>query len=221
MKEEVQAGQVPLNIFFDFDGTLIDSRQRQYNLFCELLPDSRFSFADYWKIKRERVSQAEILKRYCSFNDEQIKLFHASWMAQIEKSDRLMSDQPFSERITDVLRKLSGKYALYLVTARQNPLLVKEQLRRFGWSDCFENVLVTEQRNAKADLIRQNVKTGKMDVIIGDTGEDIQAGKKLGIRTLAVTYGVLSKEVLMKYEPDSFVETPEGLLQYLKFWYGQ
>ena len=221
MKKEVQTVHNPSNIFFDFDGTLIDSRQRQYNLFCELFPDSRFSFSEYWQIKRKRISQAEMLKRYGRFDDEQIQLFHARWMAQIEEPDRLKSDRPFSEKNTDILRELSGKYALYLVTARQNPFLVNKQLMRFDWHECFKKVLVTEQRNKKADLIKQNVKTGKMDIIIGDTGEDIQTGKKLGIRTLAVTYGVLSKEVLMKYEPDYIVETPEVLLQYLKVLCGQ
>lgn len=205
-----------LSVFFDFDGTLIDSRKRQYQLFGELLPACEFSFDEYWKIKRQRVSQAKMLKLYGKFDDEQIQSFHARWLEKIEDPERLMNDQPFSENMTDVLRKLSRKYALYLVTARQNPFMVHEQLRRFGWDDVFENILVTEQRHSKSDLIRQNVKTGEMDIIIGDTGEDIQAGKKLGIRTLAVTYGVMSKEVLMEYKPDYFVETPEGLVQYLE-----
>jgi len=46
------------------------------------------------------------------------------------------------------------------------------------------------------------VKINPDDWFVGDTGHDIIAGKKLGIKTAAVLTGFLSKEKIEEYEPD-------------------
>ena len=56
------------NLFFDFDGTIVDSKVRLYKLFCELCIDNKFSFNDYWELKRESLTQAEILKKYFNYS---------------------------------------------------------------------------------------------------------------------------------------------------------
>jgi phosphoglycolate phosphatase len=61
---------------------------------------------------------------------------------------------------------------------------------------------VTQQRKEKFDLINDEVLISKQDWFVGDTGKDIQTGKKLGIKTAAVLSGFLNKEKLMEYEPD-------------------
>jgi len=48
-------------VFFDLDGTLPDSRERLYRLFCELVPESRLSFDKYWALKRRKQDHKTIL----------------------------------------------------------------------------------------------------------------------------------------------------------------
>jgi len=192
-------------ILFDFDGTLIDSSQRLYRLFCELAPECSLSYQEYWRIKRDRVNQADILRQYFNYNDVQIAQFKKAWMTSIEDISRLAQDVPFAG-VHELLRQLSLTHALYLVTARQYPERVKKQVASFGWSEYFTDILVTGQQQTKTALIRSMVAYDPTDIIVGDTGEDIQVGKELGIRAVAVSSGCLSAEVLAEYKPDCLLE---------------
>ena len=203
--------QVPdRNIFFDLDGTLIDVKVRLYNLFIELAPQNQFSLDEYWEIKRNRIDQAGLLTKYFGYSESQIVEFKKLWLSKIEDRERLMLDVPFP-KTGPLLRKLSKKNCLYIVTNRQNKDLAIEQVNSYGWVVCIKEILVTMQKTSKLFLINENVKTTKDDVFIGDTGEDILTGKKLGAKTIAVASGFLNKNVLAEYNPDLIVNNVEEL----------
>ena len=193
-------------IFFDCDGTLVDSSQRLYQLFIELAPECRFSYDEYWKIKRARITQRDLLRKYYQYSDEKIDLFHKRWMEQVEEEPRLTLDQPFPG-VGALLQKLAGSHELYLVTARQYPQRVKQQIASFGWKDVFTEIFVTQQQQSKAAYLQTRIDCQPGDLLVGDTGEDILAGKELGMKTIAVTSGILSREVLQEYQPDDILDT--------------
>lgn len=193
-------------LLLDFDGTLIDPRQRLYELFTELAPESRFSFDEYWRIKRGRMDQRELLTTYFKYTDQQIREFKTNWMELIEEPVRLATDTAF-EGVTDFLRKWSQKKELYLVTARQHPERAIAQIHLFGWKEYFTDIFVTAQLQSKAALIREKLTCTSRDIFVSDTGEDIQAGKELGVRTVAVSSGVLSAEILKEYQPDRILDS--------------
>lgn len=202
------------SLYFDLDGTLIDSRLRVYRLFCDLVPGCGLSFDQYWEIKRRKVSHAEMLADYFDYGPRKIADTQEKWLDRIEDLDLLKLDKPF-EHIDILLARASSRFNLHLITARQKPGLVQEQLEDFGWSGLFSKVLVTEQRFTKSDLIAKNSSYCKTDMVIGDTGEDIETGRKLGMRTIAVSYGILDGEVLRSYSPDVLLDSPESLKEYL------
>lgn len=206
------------NIFLDFDGTLIDSRLRQYKLFKELVPECQLTFDCYWDVKRQRVSQSKLLSSYFNYDEAEIVATHLKWTERIEEPERLLLDAPF-DGVDEMLRMLAKQHQLFLVTARQRADLVVGQIMRYGWHGLFSSLLVTEQRMKKSELIKSNVIYSVDDVIVGDTGEDIIEGKSLGIRTAAVDYGILNHDVLAAYRPDAIVSSPAELSYYLK-WLG-
>ncbi|QIZ52419.1 HAD family hydrolase [Dickeya zeae] len=199
-----------MNIFFDFDGTLIDSKLRQYELFCKLVPESHFSYEEYWDIKRNRINQEKLLVDFFSYKSDQLSYIKKTWMDEIEHPDNIEKDTPFLG-VGQLLSQLSKKCNLYLVTARQSTDVVKHQVDKFGWSSFFKKLLVTNQTHTKVELIRENVSCNSTDIFIGDTGEDIKTGKLLGIKTIAVTYGILSNKILSEYNPDYLVDSIDGL----------
>lgn len=208
------------NLFLDFDGTIIDSRQRQYQLFCDLVPESQFSFDQYWVIKRKKISQSNMLKKYFGYDSTEIASIHEIWMREIEDPVRLALDRPF-DGIDAFLNEASKCFTLYLVTARQTPDFVIKQIDKFGWSRLFSQILVTEQSCSKSELIDEKVDYSASDIIIGDTGEDIITGKSLGLGTIAVTYGTLGCDVLKGYSPDYLVESAYKLNEALQRLYLQ
>lgn len=190
-----------MNIFFDLDGTLIDSRQRLYFLFQSLVKESVFSFDEYWVHKRNKKSHREILSEMLHYSVVQISDFEEKWMARIEEPEWLSLDKPF-DGISEFLKELKQNNSLFVVTARQSELKALEQLEQLGWSEIFDKIFVTGQKLEKYEMIQGSVKLTPADWFVGDTGKDIQTGKKLGIRTAAVLSGFLSHESLLPYEPD-------------------
>ncbi|RQO39113.1 HAD family hydrolase [Chryseobacterium sp. KBW03] len=195
-----------MNIFFDLDGTLIDSRQRLYQLFQSLVPTSELSFDEYWALKRNKTSHKEIILSKFNYSNEQYSDFEKKWMSEIELEKWLQLDTPF-EGIVDVLILLSKNHDLFVVTARQSESIALEQIKSFGWENIFTKILVTQQQQEKHDLIKNAVRVTPEDWFIGDTGKDIQTGKLLGIKTAAVLSGFLSKESLLPYQPDIIINT--------------
>lgn len=194
-----------MKIFFDLDGTLIDSRGRLYRLFQHLVPASTLSFDEYWNYKRNKIDHREMLKKFFSFSQDEIFLFQENWLDQIELPQWLALDKPF-RGVTEYLLELKKQHELYIVTARQFENILLSQLTDFGWNGIFVKVFVTAQKTEKADMIKKAVATNETDWFVGDTGKDIQTGKSLGLRTAAVLSGFLSKEKLQEYEPEIIVD---------------
>lgn len=194
-----------MNIFFDLDGTLLDSRQRLYQLFQELVVDSKFSFDDYWELKRNKISHKQILLNQFKYTEKKYLEFEEEWMSKIELPEYLDKDIPF-EGVTLFLENVKQNHCLYLVTARQSKILAENQIKKLGWENIFVEILVTLQKQEKHQLISDNVIVNSEDWLIGDTGKDIQTGKLLGIKTAAVLSGFLNEKQLLYYEPNIILD---------------
>lgn len=195
-----------MNLIFDLDGTLIDSRLRLYNLFQQLVPASDLTYHDYWSFKQEKVSNEEILINEFNFDAPAINRFVADWMSKIEAPEFLDLDKNFSG-MHATLAELHKQANLYVCTARQYSDRVLEQLERLGLLHYFDQVLVTEQTRSKEELVRKLPSLASQDWMIGDTGKDIQVGQKLGVKTCAVLSGFLNEKILLQYKPDLILPT--------------
>ena len=195
-----------MKIFFDLDGTLINSKQRLYKLFQVLNIKSQLTFNEYWELKKNKIGHETILADLFNYDTKSINDFKIKWLSLIENEELLSLDVPF-EGVTTFLRNLNTRsnYSLFIVTARQHKKRATAQIESFGWKNIFTDVLVTCGKHEKDVLIKQSLSTSNSDWFIGDTGKDIQAGKILGINTCAVLSGFLSVEKLIEYEPDLII----------------
>jgi len=195
-----------MNLFLDLDGTLVDCRRRLYTLFVDLLAHDAMSCEEYWAIKSERMTQAELLKSRFGYDDKMASKFKARWMDLIESEEYLQLDTPFPFSL-DFLRACRHRADVYIVTARQHPDIAERQIRNFGFAEFVKDLVVCGPGNSKSQAILAcGISFNPADYFIGDTGEDVRAGKRLGVKTVAVTSGVLSEAVLREYEPDEIVE---------------
>lgn len=196
-----------MNIFFDLDGTLIDSKLRLYKLFQFLVANSNLTYDEYWKLKQQKISNQVILATRFGYSESMFQTFIDKWMQLIEHQDFLKFDKVI-DGVENVLHILQQRADLYVCTARQHQQPALKQLEVFGLKKYFRQVFVTEQKYSKNELITNNVPSlGSSDWFVGDTGHDIQVGKKLNINTCAVMSGFLSHEVLTEYHPDVLLES--------------
>ena len=123
-------------------------------------------------------------------------------MALIESPSYLALDKNFVD-IHAALTRFQQQADLYVCTARQLRQPVLDQLASFDILRFFKQVMVTEQKHSKETLIAAHVANlSSQDWMVGDTGNDIQVGKLLNMKTCAVLSGFLSRESLEDYNPD-------------------
>lgn len=195
-----------MSIYFDLDGTLVDASERLYKLFQYLVPSSNYTKEEYWKLKRNKISHFEILKRHFNYTEYEFGIFKKSWMDSIEMQDWLSFDVPFSG-VTNFLHNLRPHHSLFIVTARQSEENTLSQINEYGWSDLITDVLVTKLKYQKYELIKIKKPKVYTDWLVGDTGSDIQSGKELQLKTAAVLTGFLNREKLLSYNPDIIVNS--------------
>ena len=195
-----------MNLIFDLDGTLIDSRLRLYRLFQDMAPASKLTYENYWAFKQDKVSNEAILAKELGLDAAAIERFVADWMERIEAPEFLALDKNLPG-MHDALETLSKQADLHVCTARQSRQPVLDQLERMGLLAYFDSIMVTEQSRGKEDLIATLPSLGPQDWIIGDTGRDIQVGKALGIKTCAVLSGFRNRKNLLHYAPDLILPT--------------
>ena len=195
-----------MKIFFDLDGTLIDSKLRLYKLFQELVPKSNLTFIEYWNFKQNKINHAKILKEKFDFDESSIFKFKQDWMKLIEIDRFLKLDTPIDGVGKYLLTLKEKEIDLFVVTARQNKSKAVKQIEDFGLLGFFNQILVTENKKSKFDLIHAVLQGSSNGWMIGDTGYDIQVGKKLFLNTAAVLTGFLNERVLLDYNPDLILD---------------
>lgn len=196
-----------MNIIFDLDGTLIDSKERLYQLFQRLVPISTLTFDQYWRFKHNRLSNELILSTEFGYSDDDIRRFVQAWMGLIESAEFLSMDSSFYG-VEETLVRLGAQARLHVCTARQSRESAVAQLESLGLLNYFESLMVTEQKCSKDFIIGRHVSHLKReDWLIGDTGSDIKVAQSLGINSCAVLSGFMSRDALVGYEPTRIIDS--------------
>ena len=142
-----------MKIIFDLDGTLICSKKRLYELFCNLIQSRDLSFSDYWNLKYIGNSNQDILRERFDYTKDEISNFVNGWMKKIE-SDYYLEMDTLIDGTIEFLERIIQNNSLYICTARQSTCQVAKQLESLSISKYFENIFVTEQKNSTADLLK-------------------------------------------------------------------
>lgn len=205
-------------IFFDLDGTLIDTSGRHYKVYSDILEfygiPNTLSKKEFWNHKRNGRKTVELLPE--GFPEDHIRAFTKEWLKRIEDKVYLNHDVLLAESL-DVLSVLNDKADLTLVTLRNNSENLFWELDNFGLINYFSDVVIgspTQLKN-KTALIKDRILTyskGDNVIIIGDSETDISSGKELGILSVAVTYGIRSKDFLEKLEADFYLDNLSGIV---------
>ena len=196
-----------MNLIFDLDGTLIDSSNRMYTLFQELVPQSNLTKEEYWGLKRDKVNHKKLLEKF--YPEVDFEDFNSRWMSMIEEERFLIMDTNYPDTV-EVLDTLARKNKLYLLTARQSEEGLKKELNRLGLDRFFTEILTTAGKTPKDVLLDSfmdsNPKTFcSDDWFISDMGADILTGKSKGFRTIGITHGFMNDTRLKEYAPDYIV----------------
>ena len=211
----------PLSVelmLFDLDGTLIDSRAdlaRSVNLMLEELgrpeldEDTIAGFVgDGVRVLVYRSLTATDPNQRPPdefLHADGIALMHKHYADQMFVSTRLYPD------IAETLARFSAKKKA-VVTSKE-VRFTRLILDRFDIARYFDSIVggdtVAERKPHPGPVIealRQLGGRADQAVMIGDSENDVNAGRRAGTRTCAVAYGFRTAEQLRKTSPDVLVE---------------
>ena len=204
-------------IFFDLDGTLVDSSIGIHNGFTYTFDQLGVPSPDAKTIRGFMGPPLETSFASCLPADQvetAIQLYRSYY-----KEKGVYEAQLFPQ-IKNLLTELAQQYPLYITTTKNTPTAI-DMTSNFEINQFFDGIYGSSpQALHKADVIRQAITTHDLApekvVIVGDTKFDMIGAQETGIKKLAVTWGFGDETELMTYHPDWIAHHPIDILQHLQ-----
>ena len=204
-------------IFFDLDGTLVDSSIGIHNGFTYTFEQLGVPSPDAKTIRSFMGPPLETSFSSC-LPANQIEL--AIQLYRSYYKEKGMYEAQLFPQIKDLLTELAEHYPVYITTTKNTPTAV-HMTSNFGIDHFFDGIHGSSpQALHKADVIRQALTAHNLApenvVIVGDTKYDMIGAQETGIKKLAVTWGFGDVEDLMTYQPDWVAHQPTDILRQLQ-----
>ena len=204
-------------IFFDLDGTLVDSSIGIHNGFTYTFDQLGVPSPDAKTIRGFMGPPLETSFASClpaNQIETAIQLYRSYY------KDKGVYEAQLFPQIKELLTELAKQYPLYITTTKNTPTAV-DMTSYFGIDRFFDGIYGSSpQALHKADVIRQALTTHNLDpetvVIIGDTKFDMIGAQETGIKKLAVTWGFGDDKELMNFQPDWVAHQPTDILVQLQ-----
>ena len=204
-------------IFFDLDGTLVDSSIGIHNGFTYTFEQLGVTSPDAKTIRGFMGPPLETSFATC-LPTEQIEL--AIQLYRSYYKEKGVYEAQLFPQIKELLTELAQQYPLYITTTKNTPTAV-HMTANFEIDHFFDGIYGSSpQALHKADVIRQALETHHLTpetvVIIGDTKFDMIGAQETGIQKLAVTWGFGEQADLLNYQPDYIAHKPLEVLEYFQ-----
>jgi phosphoglycolate phosphatase len=199
-------------LLFDFDGVLVDS----LDVYEKTVTDCLNVIGQPLTRGREEFLELFEGNFYESLAEKGVdmnKFIEASVdiLAGVNYADM----KPFNA-IRPVLRELKKNHPLVVISSNDTPT-IREALRLYDFEGIFDDVLGSDFMFSKKEKILHIIKKYSVTLediyYIGDTTGDIKEGKQAGVKTVGVTWGWHSKELMASSRPDYLFDHPADLLQ--------
>ena len=201
-------------LIFDYDGVIVDSFEIFMTNFIEACKKEGWSSIatkdDFLKLFENNMYES--MYEIGMTKEEILRIVFRMRDALIQNQDKL---KPFSG-ITYVLKVLSKKYLLFIVTSNETQV-VEKYLRSQKLFGFFKKIYGSDSGASKIEKIL-SIKKNNPNCnyfYIGDTQGDILEGIKSGVKTAAVGWGWHDKEKLKIVSPDFIINNPKDLLKIL------
>ncbi|KKQ57688.1 MAG: putative phosphatase [Parcubacteria group bacterium GW2011_GWA2_38_13] len=201
-------------IIMDFDGVITDSLEVVYQVVSQAfatvgIPLSLDAYKKFFLIN-PKLAEKQLTSDEKKFIDVQ-KYIHQNIPIRYKK---VKIFQPMIE----IIQKLHASAELAIVSSSQSEVII-EKLKKYSLDQYFSQILGADKEVSKIDKIKSCMdKSGiekKSVYFISDTVGDILEGKKMGIKTIAVSWGFHNKETLLGATPDKILTEPDELLTYI------
>lgn len=198
---------------FDFDGTLVDSFMASIEIYNLLAEKNNFNKIEHSKIEDvKNISAFDLIR---TLNIPFYRLPTMLYHAQKNMSKSIHTLPPFFniKEMLNTLHESGCKIGILTSNSKEN---VDLWLKLNGIASYF--TFIHSERNlfGKDYALKKIFRTYNIDkdeaVYIGDEARDIEAAKKLNMKSIAVTWGFNTEQFLLKQNPDYIARTPQDIV---------
>ena len=219
MVEEISK---PAAVFFDWDGTLVDSfafLHAAHNYTRAQFgyePFSLEAFEGYFGQPREKL----YVEIYGAENVEVAKIYFEKYV--IENQAEGLKPVPGAQNLLEVMRSFGVPCGV--VTNKKKELVMRE-IEHYGWEDFFTSVVGAGEADAdkpssapllmgieRADLTHLSMQ----DIwLVGDTDNDLLCANRAGCKTILICEQTKSVDLLANYDVNLYKENCQELADFL------
>ena len=187
-------------IIFDFDGVLADSFEMFYSLISQsmYLAGLTISRTQYRNLFLGNIH--EEFKKFLK-TDEKYKLFSNF---RSSNYDRYYAYAKLFDEVVNFLQQIKENYFIAIASSGKRDAIVK-LLQKNRIKHYFDLICATDKmtkENMLMDIIAKSGNNSRETIMVTDTVGDLIVAKKMGIKTVAVTWGFHSAETLKSAKPD-------------------
>ena len=203
---------------FDLDGTLVDTAQditNALNFAIEPNDIKILTVEDTIKLIGEGISR--LVEKILSVENMHLKSEIMNRFLEYY-SEHLIEHSKEYPHVKETLENLTTIKKAVISNKRED--LSKRLLEELGLSEYFDLIIGSDTTGERKPspvpvlyVINKLGLSGDESIIVGDSNYDIEAGKKAGVKTVAVTYGYRPRESLR--EADYIIDDIRELIPLL------
>lgn len=189
-----------MRVYFDLDGTLIDSTKRHAVLLQRILDNQKIEIQKnvidkYLQYKCDGGNTKGFLINVLGLEKKEAEEICRIWIKDIEKEEYLDMDILYPESM-DVLGYLKRRnIQIFYISARANYNGVMKELIRLGINTFPDNIYIVNTVNAAENkYICLKPRIRESDIIVGDTEVDYYLAVKLNVGSIMLNRGFRSKK---------------------------
>lgn len=191
------------NVIFDWSGTLSDDLVSVYTAVMEIFKKLGLEVLTLEEFKKEFT--LPYMKFYRKFEKNVSKEeLQELYSREIELVDK---PKPFPEarEILEFLKQREIKMVLLSVYLRKQ---LNEEIEHYKFQNFFADVngSIYDKTEVVIKIMQKNNFKCEETIFVGDMTHDVDAGKKAGVKTVAISQGYQSKEKLLEKNPDFLIE---------------
>lgn len=204
-------------VVFDFDGTIADTLELAFAIYNRIAPEYNLQNVSKEEVEvlRSRKPQ-EFLK---AFGLSHLRLMALLLRMQKELNHHI-AETALAKGMGAALESLrNAGYSLGVLTSnsRENVMKFLDHKSLSGIMDFIYSgkSIFGKDKVITRMLGRENIERQQI-VYVGDETRDIEACRKAGIRVIAVSWGLNSRDLLTSLHPDFLADDPAELLPFVK-----
>lgn len=189
-------------IIFDFDGTLCDSLSWFSGAINDAARRYNFKVTTEAEMQMLRNLNTREIIAYLEIPWWKVPFIARFMRSHMNREISTISSFPDVDVFLPLLKERGYDLALVTSNSRENvsSVLGKAVLSSFTYVECGTSVFGKSKRFKK--IIRSSKLKGPEILSIGDEMRDIEAAKKLGIKSAAVTWGYAKESALKAAAPE-------------------